>query len=155
MSFSITLYINSAEPKRLDKTDYLTQIATLEGTLREATSVTTPTIILKLDDKPNFNYVYINEFNRYYFVEDIVSIRNNLWSVSLSVDVLMSYKLAILNCSGFVERNEFNFNSKLIDDKRVIEQGVDVEEYSVSNSLFDTTPSFIVQGFALQLKEGE
>lgn len=154
-TFEINLYKNSAEPNRLDKTDYLEQVGTLYGAFRKETSLLQPTLIVELNDIPNFNYCYIPPFNRYYYINNIISIKKGLWELDLSIDVLMSYKLAILNCSGFVERNEFNFNSKLIDDKRVIEQGVDVEEYSVSNSLFDTTPSFIVQGFALQLEEGE
>lgn len=62
------------------------------------------------------NYVYIPDFNRYYFINDIISVRNNLWRINMHVDVLMSYQKQIKNLNAFVNRNEFEFDVKVKDD---------------------------------------
>ena len=62
------------------------------------------------------NYAYIPEFNRYYFINDIISIRRNIWQLVMNVDVLMSYKDELLKLDAFVVRNEFDFNKYVKDD---------------------------------------
>lgn len=62
------------------------------------------------------NYAYIPLFNRYYVINDIISIRNNIWRLNMSVDVLMSYKKEIRNLYAFVNRNEFDYNKYIRDD---------------------------------------
>ena len=66
--FEIKLYSNTAETNRVDKTNFLTLKATLQGNLKEKTSIINPIINFELSDVPDFNYVYIAEFNRYYFI---------------------------------------------------------------------------------------
>ena len=156
--FSITFYRNYAEPNRVDKSDYLYHITTLQGTLRNECSITDPIITIEYNPEEQFleyNYAYIPQFKRYYYITDISHLRTGLLEITMSVDILMSFKEAILRSKGFVERNEFQTNPLLIDKKRVIEQGVETEQYVTNNSLLDTVPSFIVQGFALQLEETE
>lgn len=62
------------------------------------------------------NYAYIPEFNRYYFINDIISIRRNIWQLIMNVDVLMSYKDELLKLDAFIVRNEFDFNKYVKDD---------------------------------------
>jgi len=144
--FSIQFYRNKAEPNRVDKLNYITLVDTLSGELREASSIVSPTITIQKMGIPTFNYAYIPQFNRYYFIDNITSIRNDLWEISMSVDVLMSYKNAILQSTGFVDRNEYMFNEDIVDKKRVIEQGVDVFVKPISNTLFETQPTVVVNG---------
>ena len=59
--------------------------------------------------------MYISEFSRYYFIDDIVSIHNNVWDVSGHVDVLETYKSAILNQSGVIRRQQNLYNLYLDD----------------------------------------
>lgn len=94
----------------------------LTGTLKEGTSVTDPTITLELstDNAPSFNYMHIPEFGRYYFVTGIDSVRNNLWSISGHVDVLMSYNKAIRNQKAVIARQENLYNLYLDDDKLLV-----------------------------------
>lgn len=69
------------------------------------------------------NYVFIPEFSRYYFVDDIISLGNNFWSISLSVDVLMSFKKYIYNLNCWVDRNEYEFDTALPDNSLPIKNG--------------------------------
>lgn len=135
-TFGINLYKNRAEANRVDKTDYLTGVGTINGALREESSITKPVITFESLDIPVFNYVFIPTFNRYYFVNDITSIRYKLWQISLSIDPLMTYRNAIMSCVGFIDRNEHEFNAGIIDKKRAIEQGRTMEVDSVTNELF-------------------
>lgn len=116
--FTMYFYKSTAEKNRMDKSAYLTEIIQSTGTLRRATSIISPEFEFIYNKVPDFNYVYIPNFNRYYFIDNIVSLRNSVWTLSLSVDVLMSFKEQIKECDGFIARNEFEFNHYLIDNRR-------------------------------------
>lgn len=116
--FTMYFYKSTAEKNRMDKSAYLIEIIQSTGTLRRATSIISPEFEFIYNKVPDFNYVYIPNFNRYYFIDNIVSLRNNVWTLSLSVDVLMSFKEQIKECDGFIARNEFEFNNYLIDNRR-------------------------------------
>ena len=116
--FTMYFYKSTAEKNRMDKSAYLTEIIQSTGTLRRATSIISPEFEFIYNKVPDFNYVYIPNFSRYYFIDNIVSLRNNVWTLSLSVDVLMSFKEQIKECDGFIARNEFEFNDYLIDNRR-------------------------------------
>lgn len=113
----LILYQNTAENIRVDKTQNLKQVLSLEGTLRDECSIIEPTITVQLTELPQFNYAYITEFGRYYFLKGITSIRNNLWNIELSVDVTMSFKEVIKSLRAVVNRNQFDFNKELFDDR--------------------------------------
>ena len=65
---------------------------TYKCNLIEPTSFTAPDIALVVPAKPTgYNYAFIPEFSRYYFVTDW-AFSAGLWRASLSVDVLASFK---------------------------------------------------------------
>lgn len=64
------------------------------------------------------NYCKIPEFNRYYFITDITSVRRNIWQIELQVDVLMSYKDDFLKLNAFISRNENWFSLDAVDELR-------------------------------------
>lgn len=98
----ITFYNSLSERKVIKKT--LTNALNLSGTLREATSVTNPIITVESTSAiVSYNYCYIPEFSRYYFMIDVKSMRNNLWAVTLRVDVLMSFQNDILNTPAIID----------------------------------------------------
>ncbi|MBR3599318.1 MAG: hypothetical protein IKL53_05490 [Lachnospiraceae bacterium] len=59
--------------------------------------------------------MYIPDFGRYYFINDVVSVRNGLWEVHGHVDVLMSFSTGIKGCSATLKRQENLFNMYLDD----------------------------------------
>lgn len=152
----ITTYKNSSEPNRLDKTSYLTAVGPLYGTFREPTSLTAPSITIQQDAVPTFNYIYIPTFNRYYYVTEITSIRKGLWQIDCTVDVLMSYKDAIMNCRARVERNEYDYNDNIPDDRRIVESGSIITDNQISNTVFNTTGNYqyVMNGYKLNAVVG-
>lgn len=156
--FKIYLYHMSTENNRMDKTNYLTQIAELNGELREATSVINPSITFQItsdmQDLENgvldCNYIYIPNFKRYYFVDNIVCVTSTLWEIDCSVDVLMSFKDQLGELDVFCNRSEFEYNDMLIDNKVPSNNNMIVEFHTDNTTPFQDldrdsiTPAYIV-----------
>lgn len=111
---TLTLYKNNSEQNAVTKS--LTQVQTMTGTLRNGTSIIDPVVLVSdIANISGVNYCKINEFNRYYFINNIKSVNNNLWELSCHVDVLQSFATEIRAQSGIVERQENYFNLYLND----------------------------------------
>lgn len=85
-----------------------------------------------------FNYVYIPEFKRYYYVNDIISVASGLWRIELNVDVLMSYKREFLDIECIINRQEFDYDRKLPDNNQPCLSD-ELEEYLFSEETPFTT----------------
>jgi hypothetical protein len=99
----ISLFVNSSERQAINKN--LGSGVTLLGSLRNETSVINPSILIEHINPSLFNYCYIPDFNRYYFITNITSVRTNLWRIDCAVDVLMSFKEQILALNVIVGDN--------------------------------------------------
>lgn len=88
---------------------------TYEILLKDDTSIIHPVIRLNSSKPVAYNYCYIPEFNRYYFVSDWTSETNNIWSAVLTVDVLATYRVEILSSSQFVLRSASETDSDIVD----------------------------------------
>ena len=110
---TITLYTNSSEQNKIGKA--LSSATPVSGTLREETSILSPTVEIAAASISS-NYAYIADFGRYYFITDIVSVRNGLWRVSMKCDVLETYKSQIYENNCVLARQENLFNLYLKDD---------------------------------------
>ena len=115
MSITLTLYNNKSEPNRIGKE--LEIVETFQGSLKEETSIINPIIEVKTNVVPLSNYAYIPDFGRYYFITDITSVRNGLWSISMKSDPLESFKSEIKACNAVIARQEFLYNLYLDDAK--------------------------------------
>lgn len=102
----IQLCVNHSEKNKLNKV--LTDTASYLGSLKSETSITNPVVHLVADNPVGYNYAYIPEFNRYYYIDDIVSVRTGLWRISMSVDVLESFKDSILGVKAILSDSEEN-----------------------------------------------
>lgn len=100
---------------KVNKTLPDTPDLTLEGTLRDACDILNPVIKIEKSGVPDYNYVYIPEFGRYYFMAPAKSIHNNIWEVSLHVDVLYTYRQQILTAPCIVAKSTSNYNLYLQD----------------------------------------
>lgn len=114
MAFTISLFKTASENNRVVKV--LTDEKQLSGVLRYQTSVLNPSIrIESAENIAGYNYCYIPEFGRYYYIVDIMSVRTNVWEASMRCDVLMSYSDQIKAITGVVVRQESNPNKLLVD----------------------------------------
>ena len=115
MSFTVDLYTNTSPENFITKN--ITQLGTqLTGDLREGTSIVRPGIKIEAAAIPAAaNYLYIADFGRYYFIDDIETAEYGLYIIKARVDVLMSYATAIKACKGIVHRAESDYNTYLDD----------------------------------------
>lgn len=125
----IVLYSNTSEYNAINKN--ISELVTLTGTLREESSIIDPIITISdVDDYiGSMNYAYIPEFNRYYFITNIESVRNNLWRVSFHVDVLFTYADGIKSNSAIIERNQNEYDLKLNDGLFRTQQNPRIAQY--------------------------
>lgn len=115
MSFNILIQTSSSEKNRLDKS--LTTIATLTGTLRSDTSIIDPVFQIEgdLSSYISANYCTVEAFGRSYFINNIRSVRNNLFEIACHVDVLSSFKTQIRTNRAIIHKSERNWNLYLND----------------------------------------
>ena len=94
-----------------------------------------PEIIIQYDKPPDFNYCYIANFGRYYYVENIVSMRQNLWRVRLRCDVLMTYKTQILNLTARIARQQYTYSYRQIDSEIPFTNDPEITVQDIPNNL--------------------
>lgn len=110
---TLTLYTNNSEKIAVSKN--LSQLANFSGTQRAGTSIIDPVISIAGAIPTTANYAYIPEFGRYYFITDITSEYNGLYSVAMHVDVLQTYADQIRAQRAVVARQENSWNLNLND----------------------------------------
>jgi len=116
----ISLYNCTAPINQLDKSGALTGIASYTGAVaRQNVSMVRP--VLKLEEScaniAGSNYAYISDFGRYYQIVDKRADENGLFTITLEVDVLMSYCSDIKQLRGIVARQKDNYDMYLNDSK--------------------------------------
>lgn len=111
----ISLFTCTAENHRVNKADYINNRFSMDGTLRNESSVIDPVILVEKTNpaKFHYNYMYIDEFKRWYYINDIISIRENVWEIHAHVDVLYTWYGDIGNMECIIDKtedmNETNF----------------------------------------------
>lgn len=100
--------------------------------LKDGSSIEDPVLYMEHDATLfNCNYVYIPDFNRYYFVMGREIVEHTDY-ITLHVDVLMSFKTDILSSVGTATRS--NFYNKNIPDKMVASLPGENIQYRVLSS---------------------
>lgn len=133
----ITLMHTDSEYNALNKNTE--DIANIYGVLREGSSIIDPVINMSNIDNyiGNVNYAFIPNFNRYYFVTNIESVQNNIWKISMHVDVLYTYRHEIENNKAIIERNEIDYDLKLNDGLFKTQQNPRIAQFPFPHG-FDT-----------------
>lgn len=108
----LKIYNNNSNGNVINKN--IAFINELEFNLKSDNSIIQPILILK--NYIGGNYCYIDEFKRYYYINDVRVLKGGLYELHLNVDVLMTYKDTIINnpitTQKIVElNNEIDFSS--------------------------------------------
>lgn len=84
--------------------------------IKTPSSIANPSIQLAKSAEPlGYNYAYIPDFGRYYFINDI-TYGIGVWLIDLTVDVLASFRADILNSTQYVLRNTNEYNGNILDN---------------------------------------
>lgn len=101
---NVKLYRTTSPNNKIGKN--LTSEISYTGSLRDSSRVVKPEILIEATSLTGYNYAYIPEFNRYYFITEIESYRTGLWLVKMEVDVLETYKTQIKALDCVIEATE-------------------------------------------------
>lgn len=115
--------------KRVNSTAEVVMGEPLNCFLKDLVSIITPTLYIHLEhNSPSYvevfkyNYMYIEEFSRYYFITDIISESSKLVLISGQIDVLGTYREEILNTKAFIQYSAVLSNPLLHDTRIHVER---------------------------------
>lgn len=110
---SVTVYFGNVAKKR-NSTLQGTFTTSFDCTLKTPTSLDRPTFLVSA---ATMDYNAAKMGNRYYFIDDVVSVRNGQWEVSCILDVLATYKADILASTQYVCYSSVNSSTWLPDTR--------------------------------------
>ena len=85
--------------------------------LKSPTTITNPSIQTTYDfNLIVANYCFIPSFSRYYFIEDIELTTASIMTITLTVDVLASFKSPIISSTQYIVRSSIKRTIDLIDN---------------------------------------
>lgn len=106
-TYTLKLYKNSSENNDVLKT--ISNEMVITGKSRTVIDILNPVVDLAGVDVNSYNYCYIEELKRYYYIENMMLSPNGVTRLSMSIDVLMSYREDILASHGVITKNrEYN-----------------------------------------------
>lgn len=103
---NLTLYYNASERKVIGKS--LRTLGTVTGVLKGDASITSPTFIVEANTSyfNGVNYLYWQETNRYYYIDDIQALTGGRMLFVCSVDVLESFSTQIKQQTAILDKQQ-------------------------------------------------
>ena len=144
---------NSTKIPKFDGTEY--PVSTMPVLLKHECSIIKPVFEIRLSNGfPNFkssiqwNYCYVQEFERYYYITDIIQQSEYIWVLTCEIDVLATFRTQILNTNAFILYAQQNVNPMLSDERLPRTNISDVFHYEYglgsSNGYYDEEGTFII-----------
>lgn len=102
----ISLFTCTAENERVDKTDFIENRFVMDGSFRNECNIIDPIILIEKTNPNEFfyNYMYIPNFERWYYITDFKSVRTNIWEIHAHVDVLYTWRAAINKTRAIIDK---------------------------------------------------
>lgn len=137
----VTFYNTSDNINKINKT--LSGAITLDCDIINNVNILNVSLISN-SDTLNYNYCYINDLNRYYFITNTI-LDNNRIIHECKIDVMYTYKNQILNSSQFINRVE-DYKFTDIPDSQVSfdEKPVIITRKLYENLFENTVPQYIL-----------
>ena len=144
MSLTIKLYHNASPANKIGK-KLNDELVTSDVLLKDDVSILKP--VFKVKDVRSiitYNYLYCPDLQRYYFIDDIISVHNDLWEISCHVDVLETYKNGILGQTAVIKRQQNKYNLYLNDPDFMTYNNDTIQTKKFSDSAFTKTLSYVL-----------
>lgn len=139
----VHFYYNYSDNRVINKN--LGEGTTLTGQLRDSVNIMNPIIRFESDSIIRYNYAYIPELQRYYLVDTITIVRDGLYDITFSVDVLMSFRRHILQLPVIVDKQSMEENGdEYIDDGSLIADNLMFTTVYNFPDGFNDTPEIIL-----------
>lgn len=115
----------------------------MSGLFYDRVNIMSPEIRVEYADIFNFNYCYIRELNRYYYVVGFTIEENNVWTVRLSIDVLKTYEQEIMEATATIDARE-NADKYISNRQTVYDVRPQTERIEFPNNGFDPDGNIIM-----------
>ena len=117
----------------------------ITGTVRGELDLFKPAILVA-EDISDYNYMYIPEYSRYYFISGCTAVRTGLYMIeNVSEDVLMTLKGQFLNIEAIIDKTESkSLGDEYIDDGSFVTSSKMVTQIYNYSSGFNDNPDFIL-----------
>ena len=137
--YTLKLFKNSSENNDVSKT--LTDEHKVTGYSRVVVDMLNPVIELAGIEVNSYNYCYVQELNRYYYIENINISPNGVYRLSMRIDVLMTYRDDIMASHGLITKNrEYNPYTGDVD----VESRYRLEKHEFENGFDFTNGDFVL-----------
>lgn len=146
MAFNVLLYSAFIKANNSLKVPSATSTSiTIQGTLKENTSITNPSISFNMSmaNMRAYTYAYIAEFGRYYFIRNWV-FEGALIRADMVVDVLGTYRESILASSQYVLRSASSYDGSLIDTYYPMTAQPSTEVTQSAQIYFPSSGSYVI-----------
>lgn len=139
----VVFYYNLSDARCINKE--LVEGETFIGQMRDEVSIMNPIIRFDTDQIMRYNYAYIPELQRYYSIDDVTVFRQGVTDVTMSVDVLMSFRRDILNTIAVVDKQAMQENGdEYIDDGSLVTDNVMFTTIIEYDGGFNSTPEYVL-----------
>ena len=134
--------------KRRNSTKQPTGTGTvIDCKLKEGTSVKNPKLTIS-GDVFGYDYAYIGDFGRYYFVSDVISEAKGITTYVLEEDSLASNKTAIGSTVARIAFASTGYNKEIIDTRLCAEvEKTMILSSSSANTFYDPDGCYIITAF--------
>ena len=145
MAYNVKVFRFSKKKNSTAQPTNATQQLEFACKLMDGSGMLNPTFLLDfsiiLNEQPyNYNYAYVSEWNRYYFISDW-SYKLGLWHCTMTVDVLASWKGAIGDLYTYILRSSSNYDRYLPDNLYPIKSGATFSTEQNNSNPFAVTYS--------------
>lgn len=115
------------------------------GHARDEISIESPVILVETDlDITSYNYVWIENFHRYYFIEKRRMIRTNLVEITCQEDYLYTWMSVIYSWTVDLERGQYDWNLYFKDNAFMALEGYNLNVMEFPNSLPSNKHNIII-----------
>ena len=116
MAFNVNLYTFSKKENSTAQPAAAALVRTETAVIKQPSGIMEPVMRFTINGNPTAcNYAYISEFGRYYFITDWTSEPGQIWTASMRVDPLASWKSYIGSQSFYVLRSSAEKDGDIFD----------------------------------------
>ena len=114
----MNIYIMSfAKDKNSTKQPTLTGLTPISVELKRDTSIMFPVFrVQESNYAVNYNYIYVQEWNRYYYIDNATITMGGIWELACTEDCLASWKTDIGAGTYYILRSSVVYNTDIVDD---------------------------------------
>ena len=121
------LFFNFSKRRNSTKVPVDSTGTSFDVVLKSPTSFEAPTLRISA---ASWAYNYAKFDGAYFFIDNVVAVRNDLYEITLSKDVLATYRSQILNTSAYVMYDNIG-DSEIVDNRLAIKTSRTLSQNSI------------------------